>query len=175
MVNPYLGEIRLMSFNFNPRGWALCNGQLMAINQNAALFSLLGTTYGGNGTTNFALPNLQSSVPVHQGAGFVAGQVGGKEQVTLALAQLPTHNHTAQAVNVAGVTAKPVPTTPGPLHSLAQSGSGNAAAYAPAASLTALNPASIQPAGSGLPHTNIQPYLTLNFCIALQGVFPSRN
>ena len=170
MGTPYLGEIRMMAFNFPPTGWQLCNGQTLPINQYAALFALLGTTYGGNGTTTFALPNLQSSVPIHFGPGFTQGQTGGAEQVALSLAELPSHNHQALAVNVAGASAKALPS-----HVLAQSGTGNAAAYAPASSLTALNPASIQPAGGGVAHTNIQPYLTVSFCIAMQGIFPSRN
>jgi microcystin-dependent protein len=170
LSNPYLGEIRMMSFDFAPKGWQLCNGQTLPINQNAALFALLGTTYGGNGTSTFQLPNLQSSAPIHFGGAFAQGETGGVEQVALSLAEMASHNHPALAVNVAGATAKPLPS-----HVLAQSGSGNAAAYAPPNSLTPLNPNSIQPAGSGATHSNIQPYLTVNFCIALTGIFPSRN
>jgi microcystin-dependent protein len=168
--NPYLSEIKIMSFNFPPKGWAFCNGQTLAINQNAALFALLGTTYGGNGVSTFQLPNLQSRVPLHQGSNFVMGQVGGLEQVTIDSTTMASHNHVAQAVNIAGNTAKPLPTG-----MLAQSGTGTASAYAPANSLVALNPASIQTAGGGVAHTNIQPYLALSYCIALQGIFPSRN
>lgn len=159
-----------MAFNFPPQGWQQCNGQTLAINQYAALFALLGTTYGGNGTSTFQLPNLQSSVPIHFGGAFVQGETGGAEQVALSLAEMASHNHPALAVNVGGASAKPLPS-----HVLAQSGSGNAAAYAPPSSLTPLNPASIQPAGGGGSHSNIQPYLTVNFCIAMQGIFPSRN
>jgi microcystin-dependent protein len=169
--NPYLAEIKMMSFNFPPKGWAFCNGQTMAINQNQALFALLGTTYGGNGVSTFQLPNLQSRAPVHQGSSFVMGQTGGLEQVTIDSSTMASHSHVAQAVNVAGLSAKPLPTK-----MLARSGSGTASAYAPPSSLVALNPASIQPTASGgAAHTNIQPYLALNYCIALQGIFPSRN
>jgi microcystin-dependent protein len=171
VAEPFIGEIKMMSFNFAPRGWALCNGQTLPINQNQALFSLLGTTYGGNGQSTFQLPNLQSRVPNHMGAGFVEGQVGGAETVQLNTTQLPQHNHLLQAANTAGLSAKPFNKF------LAQSSTGvDGSTYLPgAANLTALNPASLQPAGSGGAHSNIQPYLTINFSIALQGVFPSRN
>jgi microcystin-dependent protein len=171
LAEPFIGEIKMMSFNFPPRGWAFCNGQTLSIQQNAALFSLLGTTYGGNGTTTFQLPNLQSSVPLHQGSGFVMGQTGGQENVQLNTTQLPQHNHLLAAVNSPGASAK------GFDHFLAQSATTvDAAVYLQGnTNLTTLNPASLQPAGSGAPHANIQPYLALNFCIALQGIFPSRN
>jgi microcystin-dependent protein len=169
--SPYLAEIRMMSFNFPPRGWALCNGQLLPINQNAALFSLMGTTYGGNGVNNFQLPNLQSRVPVHQSASFVIGEVGGAENVQLNGTQLPQHTHLLAAVNAPGDTAKPFG------HFLAQSSTAvDGAVYLPPGSgTTTLNPGSLQPTGGGLPHSNIQPYLAVNFSIALQGIFPTRN
>jgi microcystin-dependent protein len=168
---PILAEIRMMSFNFPPKGWALCNGQTLPINQNQALFSLLGTTYGGNGQTTFQLPNLQSRVPNHMGAGFVEGQTGGAESVQLNTNQLPTHTHPLAAVNSPGLSAKPFNKF------LARSSTGvDGSTYLPgAANLVALSPASLQPAGAGGAHTNIQPYLTINFSIALQGIFPSRN
>ena len=171
MAQPFIGEIKMMSFNFAPRGWALCNGQTLPINQNAALFSLLGTFYGGNGVSTFQLPNLQSSVPVHQGSGFNIGQNGGVENVQLNTTQLPQHTHLLAAVNTPGASAKPFG------HFLAQSATTvDAAVYLTGnTNLTTLNPASLQANGSGLPHSNIQPYLAINFSIALQGVFPSRN
>ena len=175
MATPFLGEIKIMSFNFPPRGWAFCNGQVLSIQQNTALFSLLGTFYGGNGTTTFQLPNLQSSVPIHQGTSagntFVVGQNGGLESVQLNTNQLPQHNHLLAAVNSPGASAK------GFDHFLAQSATTvDAAVYLQGNSnLTTLNSTSLLSAGGGQPHSNIQPYLTLNFCIALQGVFPSRN
>jgi len=171
MATPFLSEVRMFGFNFAPRGWAMCNGQTLSISQNTALFALIGTTYGGNGTTTFQLPNLQSSVPIHTGVGFALGQTGGAESVTLTSNQLPQHTHALSAVNSSGASAKPFN------HVLAQSVGGvEAEAYLPGnANLTALNAASLQPAGSGGPHTNIQPYLAISFCIALQGVFPTRN
>ncbi|MGB6687508.1 MAG: tail fiber protein [Terracidiphilus sp.] len=165
MSTPYLGEIRIVSFNFAPKGWALCNGQTLAINQNAALFSLLGTTYGGNGTTTFALPNLQARMPVHVGSGFVQGQAAGEVNVTLITSQLPAHTHTAQ-----GVTS----------NASSASATGNAwavtaqNAYA-ASPNTTMAPAAAASAGGSQPHPNMPPYLVLNFVIALQGIFPSRN
>ena len=166
-MDPYLGEIRLVSFNFAPKGWAFCNGQLMAINQNTALFSLLGTYYGGNGVSTFALPDMRSRVPQHMGSNV--GQIGGAEQVTLNVNQIPTHTHMLQAVNTPGVGKKPINNL------LAQSGSTYPRYASDATNLTPLNPASIQPTGSNQAHSNIQPYLAMNYCIALQGIFPSRN
>lgn len=171
MTQPFLSQVTMMAFNFPPRGWAQCDGQIMSISQNAALFSLLGTTYGGNGTSTFALPNLQSCVPIHAGAGFNFGQSGGAENVALNAAQLPQHQHALQAVNAPGTSQK------GFNHMLAQSaGTGNSSAYLSGnANTTALASSSIQSAGGGLGHSNIQPYLTVNFCIATSGIFPSRN
>lgn len=169
MSEPFIGEIRMAAFNFAPRGWAMCNGQLLPINQNQALFSLLGTMYGGNGQTNFALPNLQGRVPVHVGAGVQQGQAGGSESVTLTATQLPAHSHTLYgSANQA--------TTNGPAGNvLAQRTRGGALVFGPTAN-AALAPASLQPASGGSqPHTNLQPYLAINFVIALQGIFPSYN
>jgi microcystin-dependent protein len=164
MSSPYLAEIRIFSFNFPPKGWAFCNGQLLPINQNQALFSLLGTTYGGNGTTNFALPNLQGSTPIYTGNGFTLGQVGGEVNHTLTVAEMPAHTHLLTASSAPAdqsVTA------------------GTVWAKAPAAydtsPGTAMSQAEIPNAGGSQPHNNMQPYLVLNFSIALQGIFPSRN
>jgi microcystin-dependent protein len=173
LSSPYLGEIRLFSFNFAPKGWAFCNGNLLSISQYQALFALLGTYYGGNGIQNFALPDLRSKVPLHMGSGggstYNIGETGGAENVTLLTTELPTHNHLLQAVNAAGATAKLFG------HNIAQSGT-TYPRYAPGASnVVPLNPASIQPAGGSTPHGNIQPYLSMNYCIAMQGIFPSRS
>ncbi len=174
MSDPYVGEVRLFSFIFAPKGWALCNGALLAINQYQALFSLLGTYYGGNGVQNFALPDLRSRVPVHMGTApsgtYTIGETGGVENVTLLTTQMPGHIHNLLAVNAAG--ANPIPPANA---SLAQSGTGTDARYAAGTSnLVSLAAPSIQPAGSGQPHSNIQPYLAMNYCIALTGIFPSR-
>jgi microcystin-dependent protein len=167
MTEPFLAEIRIMSFNFAPRGWAMCNGQLLPINQNQALFSLLGTTYGGNGQTTFALPNLQSRTPVHMGDGITLGQSGGEQSHTLIPAEMPGHTHIASGVTVAGNA--PVPTG-------ALLAAESTPMYAPPdANLASLVSGSISLVGGSQAHTNMQPYLTLNFCIALQGIFPSRN
>jgi len=169
-MNPYLGEIRIFAGNFAPQGWALCNGQLLPISNNAALFSLLGTYYGGDGVSTFALPNLQSRVPVGQGQGpklspYVLGQQGGTENVTLTAQQMPQHNHTMGTLSSAGTAARPN------ANLLAQSTAGNV--YGPAPSDgSSLNTAAIGSAGSSHPHANIQPYLALTFIIALQGVYP---
>jgi microcystin-dependent protein len=165
MATPFLSEIRLVSFNFAPKGWALCNGQLLAISQNAALFSLLGTFYGGNGTTTFALPNLQGRAPMHVGSEFVQGQVGGEATHTLITNEIPAHTHQAQGVST---TASLEPAA------------GNAWAESPdnpyAASANAtMNAAALGQTGGNQPHNNMQPYLVLNYVIALQGIFPSRN
>ncbi len=169
MVTPYMGEVRPLSFGFAPKGWALCNGQTMAINQFQALFALLGTMYGGNGISTFLLPNLQSRVPVHRSTDgtYQQGQTGGAETVTLISNQAPVHVHSLVGTTTAGSRQEPAFT-------LGASPTANSY-YSPPTNLTALNPASISPAGNGLPHPNIQPYLTINYCIALQGIFPSRN
>lgn len=166
MADPYLAEIRLMSFVFPPKGWALCNGQLLPINQNQALFSLLGTTYGGNGQTNFALPNLRGRVPIHEGAGYSLGQAAGQEFHTITQAEMPMHTHPVAVSSTAtGGVASP---------NGAFLGGGNNA-YRPGPGSTTLNPATVTSVGGSQPHENRQPYLTLSFCIALQGIFPSQN
>jgi microcystin-dependent protein len=179
MSEPFLSEIRIMSFSFPPKGWTLCNGQLLPINQNQALFSLLGTTYGGDGRVNFALPNLQGQVPIHMGQGFPLGQFGGENFHTLTTQEMPSHSHAMNAssgaalVGVAGrvpgnnflaqAAAAPVPGTPVSIY-----GTGAADASQTFAS------AALSTVGGSQPHTNQQPYLTLSFCIALQGIFPSQ-
>ena len=165
MGTPYLSEIRIMSFGFAPKGWAQCNGQLLPINQNQALFALLGTTYGGDGRVNFALPNLQARTPVHTGSGFVLGQPGGEQAHTLNVVETPTHVHTAVAVNTAGDSPIPTSNYLGSADNL----------YSGAADLTPIQPATIGPVGGSQAHENMQPYLVLNFCIALQGIFPTQN
>lgn len=171
MANPFVAEIRIFAGNFAPVGWALCNGQLLPISQNTALFSLLGTTYGGNGTSTFGLPNLQGRVPIHPGQGpglslYDLGESGGTETITLLASEMPAHNHTLESAD-----------TPGPLSGpagnvLARSAAGSAL-YAGTPN-TPMNPAALDPAGGGQPHNNMQPYLTLTYIIALQGVFPPR-
>ncbi|HEX9983020.1 MAG TPA: tail fiber protein [Thermoanaerobaculia bacterium] len=167
MAEPFLAEIRIMSFNFPPKGWAFCNGQFMPINQNQALFSLLGTTYGGNGQTTFALPNLQGRVPIHFSASFTLGQAAGSSSVTITQQTMPQHLHFLQGT---GNSSGNVATAAGAL--LATTG---ATVYGPASSLVALDPSSVSNVGGSQPHTNMQPYIVLNFCIALQGIFPSQN
>ncbi|HEU4414229.1 MAG TPA: tail fiber protein [Candidatus Angelobacter sp.] len=167
MGTPFLSEIRVVSFNFAPKGWAFCNGQLLLINQNQALFSLLGTTYGGDGRVNFALPNLQGRAPVHMGGGIVLGETGGETAHTLNISELPAHNH----VPVGS------PTNPATFSSAAGHLWGfNSASpqFAPNPDNTAMNPACILATGGSQPHDNMSPYLVLNFIIALQGIFPSQ-
>ena len=156
-----------MAFNFAPKGWAQCNGQFLPINQNQAMFSLLGTTFGGNGQTTFALPNLQGKVALHMGAGFTLGQAGGEQAHTLTVSEMPQHVHFMNATNDTGDSFVPT---------------GNVLAGSPAqlygpptSNLTTLIPSSVSNYGGSQPHNNMQPYLVLNFCIALQGVFPSQN
>jgi microcystin-dependent protein len=156
----------MMTFQFAPRGWALCNGQLLPINQNQALFSLLGTTYGGDGRTTFALPNLQGRTPLHVGSGYALGQPGGEVAHTLSTAELPSHGHTAQGSSANGSAISPA----GGL--LAQRPSQ---AYHAPTNLVAMMNGSLANFGGGQPHENMQPYLTVSFCIALQGIFPSQN
>jgi microcystin-dependent protein len=175
MTVPYLGQIQPFSFNFPPKGWAFCNGQLLPINQNQALFSLLGTTYGGNGVTNFALPNLQGSVPMHFGAGFVQGQVGGEATVTLNTNELPAHSHSFSGTSSAANVKLPVTNS-----ALAQSTTSAGVTpgdsfYAPPGTMVALNANTVAAVGGSQPHTNLQPFLVISWCIALQGIFPSRN
>jgi microcystin-dependent protein len=165
MSDPFIGEIKLISFNFAPRGWALCNGQVLPINQNQALFSILGTMYGGNGQTTFALPNMQGRVPVHQSGGNV-GQAAGEETHTLTAAEMPAHVHPA--------VAQSAPTNPGVSPAGAIWAQAPTAAYAPVPNIT-MNSAAVQNSGGSQPHENRAPYLVLNFVIALVGIFPSRN
>jgi microcystin-dependent protein len=165
MSEPYLGEIKIISWNFPPKGWAFCNGALLPINQNQALFSILGTTYGGDGRQTFALPNLQGRTPIHMGNGFTLGEVGGEATHTLNISEVPAHNHAVIGSSNPG-------STPDPTNAFwAQTASG---AYS--ASLnTALGPQAIPPVGGNQPHENKSPYLVLNFIIALQGIFPTQN
>jgi microcystin-dependent protein len=166
MAEPFLSEIRIMSFAFAPKGWALCNGQLLPINQNQPLFSLLGTTYGGDGRVNFALPNLQGNVPMHMGSGHTLGERGGEQAHTLSIAELPTHTHVLNGSNTDGTQAIPL----GNL--LARSATQ---LYAKPNNLAAMNAASVGNTGGSQAHLNMQPFLVLSFCIALQGIFPSQN
>ncbi|MFF2094102.1 phage tail protein [Paenibacillus sp. NPDC058174] len=169
MGTPYMGEIRLFSMEFAPKGWAMCNGQYLAINQNQALFSILGTLYGGNGVTTFALPDFRGRVPIHYGNGIELGQVGGETSHTVSLSELPAHNHQLQAKSSAA-------TLPTPNNGVWAAAS--VSAYhtgGPGGGNFAMNPQLVKAAGGSQPHNNMQPYLTLNFCIALQGIFPTRN
>jgi microcystin-dependent protein len=154
-----------MTFNFPPKGWAFCNGQLLPINQNQALFSLLGTTYGGDGRVNFALPNLQGRVPMHMGQGHVLGERAGEVNHTLTTSEMPTHVHALNATNNNGATKFLGGNFLGSFDN----------GYSPATNLTPLDPSTISNLGGSQPHPNEQPYLTLTFCIALQGIFPSQN
>lgn len=165
MAEPFLSEIRLASFVFPPKGWALCNGQLLPINQNQALFSLLGTTFGGDGRVNFALPDLRGRVPIHVGSGFTLGQRGGENAHTLTMAELPQHNHLVTTTTADGS----VVTAAGN-----QLGSYNNGYGAPS-NLAALAPATVTNIGGSQPHENRSPFLTLSYIIALQGIFPSPN
>lgn len=153
-----------MSFGFPPKGWALCNGQLLPINQNQGLFSLLGTTYGGDGRVNFALPNLQGRVPIHMGNGHTLGEIGGEQGHTLSIAEMPTHTHAQFGSSAAATT---LATTSNVLAT-------NVNAYSPATNLVPLQPSSVTNIGGSQAHLNMQPFLTLNFSIALQGIFPSQ-
>lgn len=181
MGTPYMGELRIMSFNFAPKYWAQCNGQLLPINQNQALFSLLGTTYGGNGTTNFALPDLRTMVPAHPGQGYVQGEVLGEYSHTLIQTEMPQHLHflRADATNAgtANVSGAAAGNSFGQTYGKPSSGSPVAfnmysTVLTPMAPMA---PQALGTAGGSQPHENRQPFLTLNICIALQGIFPSRN
>ena len=164
MAEPFLSEIRLFSFVFPPQGWALCNGQLLPINQNQALFSLLGTTYGGDGQVNFALPDLRARVPIHVGSGHTLGERGGEESHTLSVAELPAHTHVLQATSAAGSRQLPGGTV------LAR---GNLPAYREPGDPVSMAPGVVTSTGGWQAHLNMQPFLTLSFCMALQGIFPS--
>ena len=168
MSEPFLSEIKVVSFNFPPKGWALCNGQLLPINQNQALFALLGTTYGGNGQVNFALPNLRGRVPIHFSAAHDLGEAAGSTSVTVNIQQLPTHIHVLQATATQAADAS-TPTN----NVFAQSKGSQL--YGPAANLATFAPNAVSSVGGSQPHNNMMPYLTLNFIIALQGIFPSQN
>jgi microcystin-dependent protein len=172
MAEPFLSEIRVFSFGFAPKGWALCNGQFLPINQNQALFSLLGTTYGGNGQTTFALPNLQGRVPIKEGSGFTLGQAAGSASVTITQQTMPAHTHQLMASNVQGNAVNP--NFGGTGHVFAQD-PGNVYSNSFAGGAAALNAGSVTTVGGSQPHENMMPYLVLNFCIALQGIFPSQN
>jgi microcystin-dependent protein len=167
MSTPYIGEVRMMSFGFAPKGWAQCNGQMMSIQQNTALFAILGTTFGGNGTTTFQLPDLQSRIPVHTGSGYVLGQVGGEAAHTLSTAEIPKHTHTLTAVGTPAANQRAIAgNMPGaPAFNF----------YDTTASLTAMDPSAVTANTGNQPHDNMQPYLVVNFCIALIGIFPTRN
>jgi microcystin-dependent protein len=173
MADPFVAEVRIFPFNFPPKGWAFCNGQLMPISQNTALFSLLGTTYGGDGKSTFALPNVQGSAAMHPGQGpglslHDLGEHGGSETVTLLDSEIPAHSHSLLASTQPG--EDPTPSTS---EALARS-TGASLYQTNAANLVQLAPTALGTTGGGLPHNNMQPYLTLSFCIALQGVFPPR-
>ena len=168
MSEPFLSEIKIVSFNFAPKGWALCNGQFLPINQNQALFALLGTTYGGNGQTTFALPNLRGQVPISFGNGHNLGEAAGSTAVTINIQQLPTHLHALQASSATANTNAPDNTT-------LLGGSAPNDVYNGPASLSTLIPSSVTAVGGSQPHNNMMPYLVLNFIIALQGIFPSQN
>ena len=165
MAEPFLSEIRIMSFQFAPKGWALCNGQLMPINQNQALFSLLGTTFGGDGRVNFALPDLRGRTPIHVGSGHTLGERGGEQAHTLSIAELPQHAHVLNATNANGSTDLPVGNVLGAAASL----------YGTPNNLVPMQAQSVTNVGGSQAHLNMQPFLTLSFCIALQGIFPSPN
>lgn len=164
MAEPFLSEIRIMSFVFAPQGWALCNGQLMPINQNQALFSLLGTTFGGDGEVNFGLPDNRARTPIHVGSGHTLGERGGEQAHTLSISEIPTHTHVAQGSNNPGNNSDPTGSVLGVVPGRI---------YTAPSALTSLLPSTVTNTGGSQAHLNMQPFLVLNFCIALQGIFPS--
>jgi microcystin-dependent protein len=168
--DPFVGQISLVAFTFPPRGFATCDGQILSIQQNTALFSLLGTMYGGNGATNFGLPNLQGRAPVHRSSTLLQGESGGEAAHTLTALEMPAHSH-----SLMGSTAAATSTTPAGNVLAAKAATRGTSLYAPAPATEALAPSAVGLAGGGQPHTNVQPMLTLMFVIALQGIFPSRN
>lgn len=168
MSEPFLAEIRIMSFNWAPKGWAMCNGQFMPINQNQALFAILGTNFGGDGRTNFQLPDFRARVPIHaQDQWFTVGQKGGETAHTLSVAELPTHTHVLNATS--DTATQPIP------NNTLLLGTSSADGYGAAASLVAMNASSVTNVGGSQAHENRQPYIVATFCIALQGIFPSPN
>lgn len=183
MAEPFLSEIRIMSFNFPPKGWAFCNGQLLPINQNQALFSLLLTTYGGDGRVTFALPDLRGRVPIHRGGTHLQGERAGLETHALTVIEMPLHSHGLQASGNPGTTGSPggstlaqrVPRTPAADRIFTDGFETPDNAYGPPQSLVPMSSQAVGITGGTQPHSNLQPYLTLHFCIALQGIFPSRN
>lgn len=168
MAEPFLSETRIMSFSFAPKGWAMCNGQFLPINQNQALFSLLGTTFGGDGRVNFALPDLRGRTPIHVGSGHTLGERGGEQAHTLSISEIPTHQHALNNTNQAVSTN--IPAAGISLGNTAPNQVYNASGQ----NLVAMNPASVSNIGGSQAHLNMQPFLALNFCIALQGIFPSQ-
>lgn len=169
MSDPFLGELKLMSFAFPPKGWALCHGQLLPINQNQALFALLGTTYGGDGRVNFALPDLRGRTPLHTAVDVPLGMKAGQEAVTLTAGQMPAHTHTLSGTSDLANASVPGGALP------AAKPRGGLNRYAPVGSDTVMGPTSLASVGGSQPHANLQPYTVLNWVIALQGIFPSRN
>jgi microcystin-dependent protein len=166
MAEPFLSEIRMFSFGFPPKGWALCNGQLLPINQNQALFSLLGTTFGGDGRVNFALPDLRARTPLHAGSGHVLGERGGEQAHTLTVAEMPAHSHVLAGSTADAETVSPAGALPA---------QADEDAYTRSAPSANLHPQAMSAAGGSQAHLNMQPFLTLSFCIALTGIYPSRS
>jgi microcystin-dependent protein len=166
MAEPFLSEIRIMSFNYAPKGWAMCNGQFLPINQNQPLFSLLGTTYGGNGQTTFALPDLRKRTPIHVGNKHTLGETGGEPAHTLTLSEMPAHTHILNGTTTNGTQLIPTGNLLAPTPNQLYHGADN---------LVTLNPATVSNVGGSQAHQNMQPFLTLTFCIALIGIFPSQN
>jgi microcystin-dependent protein len=166
MSEPFLAEVRIMGFNFAPRGWATCDGQILPINQNQALYSLLGTTYGGDGRTSFALPDLRGRVPIHEGSGYLLGSRGGEEGHTLVMNEMPSHDHKLQGSSDDAISSSPNDNV------LSQA---TIPIYNNPENLTSLHSSAVATVGNGVPHENMMPFTVLNFVIALQGLFPSRN
>jgi len=168
-MDPFLGEIRLFPWNWAPRGWALCDGSLLPISQYSALFSLLGTMYGGNGTTNFALPDLRGRTPIHRSAIYSQGEIDGQENVTLTIATMAAHQHTFYGTSATANAKAPTG------HTLTTDSVAGDAFYAPDTNPLGISTQSIGPAGGNMPHNNMQPYLVMNYCIAMTGIYPPRS